>query len=71
MSIEELLNLDVGKKFTAGNKTFKVIQSDKCEGCYFYNNGCGHSSFTYLRPSCDKFSRKDKTNVIFVEVENE
>ena len=43
---------------------------EECEDCYFYNNGCGYTSFTDLRPSCLAIRRADETNVIFVEVEN-
>ncbi len=45
-------------------KEFKEV----CDLCYFYNNGCGYAFNNDLRPSCLAIKRKDKKNVIFVEV---
>lgn len=41
---------------------------EECEECYFYNNGCGHASFSDLRPSCLAVEREDKTSVVFVKI---
>ena len=70
MYIEELNKLKIGDRFMVGDKVFEIVKdNDRCDNCDFKDNGCGVLNLYGLRPECHKFARKDKTNVIFKEVE--
>lgn len=74
MTKEEFLNLEIGKTFTVGNITL-VVSKDKnyCRECYFEDTGttCGYAQRKGMMPMCDFDCRKDRTGVIFIEVEDE
>ena len=78
MTREEFENLGIGETFILGCRKFKVVESDRrCVNCFF-DDGCGFEGGigyelqgSYLLPECAKCYRKDKKNVIFLEVEDE
>ena len=72
---EEFKNLEVGEKFSIGNKNLKLIESVKysCDGCIFQNNISACETFQKkgLIPECNPDEREDRKNIIFKEVEDE
>ena len=77
MTKEEFKNLEVGETFQLGCRKFTVMEvEDGCDGCFFDGDcyfGClGYElQENYMLPECSNFNRKDRKNVIFVEVEDE
>lgn len=74
MNREEFLNLGIGESFRLGYRKFTVVESDEdngCEGCFFDEGygACIEMEIKKFIPKCSKHSRKDRKNVIFVEVE--
>lgn len=52
-------------------KSEEIPKHDKsCEKCYFCNVDCELLYDKKLIPDCMEFARKDKRDVIFVEIEN-
>ena len=70
MNKEELNNLKVGECFTIGNKKFKILKGLYCDDCCFNHKECQVLHAYNLIPKCDKFNRKDETNIHFVEEED-
>lgn len=77
MTKEEFNNLGVGEIFQLGYRKFKVIENEKklCGKCCFKNNKlegfCLEMMEELFLPECCSEYRKDKKNVIFMEVQNE
>lgn len=78
MTKEEFKNLEVGKIFSYKGKRLQINKVEKnyctCSGCYFRNFLCSECISLYRQgiiPQCTSLGRKDKNNIIFVEVENE
>lgn len=76
MTKEEFVNLGVGETFQLGCRKFTVVESDednRCEGCFFDGcyGACIEMEIKKFIPRCSKHSRKDRKNIIFVEVEDE
>lgn len=57
----------IGEIFTYKGKTYKILKAiDGCKGCNFYTQlGCLNKI-----ENCFAFDRKDKTSVIFKEINN-
>ena len=58
----------VGNIFIFGNKKYKVIENDGCLGCSFYFQSLLCSRYKREKGECKGVFRKDKTNIIFVEI---
>lgn len=59
----------VGEIFTYNSKTYQVVESNMCKDCAFFNTMC-KSFQTLVAGTCTPGGRKDKTNVIFKEINN-
>ena len=70
MTDKEFLNLPIDSTFVLGNRTLKVVESDKCDYCYI-GGDCDMFCERLMIPECKGKIREDKKDVIFVEVENE
>lgn len=86
MTKKEFKNLEVGKTFELGCRKFKVVENDNgCKGCVFnkifnkmfdeiFDENC-RVCYRMLKsnfiPECYYEDRKDKKDVIFVEVKDE
>lgn len=57
----------VGEKFTYKDKTYQVVKNFGCIGCGFVDE-C--YTKLHITGKCGKFSRLDKTNVIFKEIKD-
>lgn len=52
-------------------KAEEIPKHDKsCEKCYFLNMDCELLCDKKLIPDCMEFARKNKRDVIFIEIEN-
>ncbi len=71
MDKKNLNDLNIGDFFYIEKRKFKIVKSNECGDCCFKDKGCGILRIYDLRPDCDCFLRKDKTNIVFIEVENE
>lgn len=78
MTKEEFMNLEADKTFTLGRKKFKVVEtgnSTLCNGCYFDEENYSYECLGLdmqdkeIIPFCCSLQRKNKKNVIFVEME--
>lgn len=61
----------VGEVFQCGLLKFRVspaVDKESCKGCYFNFGAC--AADVRLLGSCSALHRKDKTEVIFVKVED-
>lgn len=66
---------EVGETFQCGIVKLKCIiepinRSERCDGCFFDDNGDCIDRFNNIVGECSHTNRKDKTNVIFVKVED-
>ena len=65
-------NLGVGKTFVLGSKKLQVKKSHgiECKKCFMHtvNNNCDDLINKGVIPECYDEARKDKKNVVFVEV---
>lgn len=75
MKREEFMNLKTGETFIMGYRKFIVLEDGDfgCEGCYFDKDyqsygDCEELLFAEAIPRCSKEARKDRKNVVFVEV---
>lgn len=58
----------IGEIFTYKGKTYKILKAiDGCKGCTFYSQACAHIT---KNEHCSSSNRKDKTSVIFKEINN-
>lgn len=74
MTDKEFKDLEVGRIFTYKNLKLivKEAKNGDCSGCFFYENrrDC-EDALKSKAPACASWARKDKKNVVFVEVEDE
>lgn len=59
----------IGEEFQCGHVKLRVEKSTICQGCFFNNPMCNCAGNSYFIDSCISHQREDKTDVIFVEVE--
>lgn len=75
MTDKEFRNLEVGKKFSCGNRELKVAESawEECGGCIFDVPfiSCDELKELGIIPCCYKSERKDGKYVVFEDVKNE
>ena len=75
MTKEEFNNLGVGKKFWLGYRELTVVEIDDpfmCDSCFLRGQwrDCWRMIEKNFLPECYWENRKDKKNVIFIEVKN-
>ena len=73
MKYKDFLNLGIGETFFIEDTLLRVEKEiTGCVNCFLKKSNmyeCNNKEIE--RPHCNGKNRKDKTNVIFVEVENE
>lgn len=66
----------VGEVFQCGLVKLKCViepinRSERCDGCFFDDNGECIDRFDNIVGKCSHLNRRDKENVIFVKVEEQ
>jgi hypothetical protein len=65
---------EIGEFFSEGILNMKVVKSSKenrCDGCYYYNHFYINCKKYFNIGKCKGADRKDKNNVIFIEVKEQ
>lgn len=75
-NMKKVEELKIGEEFQLGDRRFRIEKEGEefCEGCFFLstvsNDVCEELKLYDILPQCASYCRKDKTSVIFKEVEN-
>lgn len=66
----ETVTYKIGDVFTLDNKTFKIVEGDTCEECYFHKDfyTCLLPTYCSSRLECSSAWRADKKDVIFKRI---
>lgn len=57
----------IGDIFEYFGTTLEVVESEECECCYFYYNGC-FERYTAITGVCPDWARTDNKCVLFKEI---